>query len=68
MFIISCGSILYHYSILIAAFAAFGFAWLNFRGRKVMFTMVVALLVVPLQIAIVPVLQDFQSKPYWLRL
>ena len=45
--------------ILIAAFAAYGFAWLNFRGRKAMFTMVVALLVVPLQIAIVPVLQDF---------
>lgn len=45
--------------ILIAAFAAYGFAWLNFRGRKPMFTMVVALLVVPLQIAIVPVLQDF---------
>ncbi len=47
--------------ILIAAFAAYGFAWLNFRGRKVMFTMVVALLVVPLQIAIVPVLQDFSK-------
>ncbi len=45
--------------ILIAAFAAYGFAWLNFKGRKVMFTLVVALLVVPLQIAIVPVLQDF---------
>lgn len=45
--------------ILIAAFAAYGFAWLNFKGRKVMFAMVVALLVVPLQIAIVPVLQDF---------
>lgn len=44
--------------ILIAAFAAYGFAWLNFRGRKLMFTMVVALLVVPLQIAIVPILQD----------
>ncbi len=45
--------------ILIAAFAAYGFSWLKFRGRKAMFTMVVALLVVPLQIAIVPVLQDF---------
>ena len=45
--------------ILIAAFAAYGFAWLNFKGRKAMFAMVVALLVVPLQIAIVPVLQDF---------
>jgi len=45
--------------ILIAAFAAYGFAWLNFPGRKLLFTIVVALLVVPLQIALVPILQDY---------
>ncbi|NPV86162.1 MAG: carbohydrate ABC transporter permease [Anaerolineae bacterium] len=45
--------------ILIAAFAAYGFAWLNFPGRKLFFTIVVALLVVPLQIALVPILQDY---------
>lgn len=45
--------------ILIAAFAAYGFAWLNFPGRKFFFTVVVALLVVPLQIALVPILQDY---------
>mgnify|MGYP005838317099 CR=1 FL=1 len=45
--------------ILIAAFAAFGFAWLNFPGRTLLFTMVVALLVVPLQISLVPILQDY---------
>jgi alpha-glucoside transport system permease protein len=45
--------------IMIAAFAAYGFAWLNFPGRKFFFTIVVALLVVPLQIALVPVLQDY---------
>ncbi len=45
--------------ILIAAFAAYGFAWLNFPGRKFLFTGVVALLVVPLQIALVPILQDY---------
>ncbi len=45
--------------ILIAAFAAFGFAWLNFPGRKLMFIGVVALLVVPLQIALVPILRDY---------
>ena len=45
--------------ILIAAFAAYGFAWLNFPGRKPLFIMVVALLVVPLQIALVPILQDY---------
>ena len=45
--------------ILIAAFAAFGFAWLNFPGRRMMFIGVVALLVVPLQIALVPILRDY---------
>jgi alpha-glucoside transport system permease protein len=45
--------------ILIAAFAAFGFAWLNFRGRKFYFSVVVALLVVPLQIALIPIVQDY---------
>ena len=45
--------------ILIAAFAAFGFAWLNFPGRKLFFIIVVALLVVPLQIALVPIVQDY---------
>jgi alpha-glucoside transport system permease protein len=45
--------------ILIAAFAAYGFAWLNFPGRKLFFIGVVAMLVVPLQIALVPILQDY---------
>ncbi len=45
--------------ILIAAFAAYGFAWLNFPARKFFFTMVVAMLVIPLQIALVPILQDY---------
>jgi alpha-glucoside transport system permease protein len=45
--------------ILIAAFAAYGFAWMNFPGRKPLFILVVALLVVPLQLALVPILQDY---------
>ncbi len=45
--------------IMIAAFAAYGFAWMRFPGRRVLFLMVVALLVVPLQIALVPVLRDY---------
>lgn len=45
--------------ILIAAFAAYGFAWMKFPGRKLLFIMVVALLVVPLQIALVPILRDY---------
>ncbi|HYF62439.1 MAG TPA: carbohydrate ABC transporter permease [Herpetosiphonaceae bacterium] len=45
--------------ILIAAFAAYGFAWMRFRGRKVMFATVVAMLVVPLQVALIPILRDY---------
>ena len=47
--------------ILIAAFAAYGFAWMYFPGRKFLFIMVVALLVVPLQIALVPILRDYNG-------
>ena len=45
--------------ILIAAFAAYGFAWMQFPGRRTFFILVVALLVVPLQIALVPILRDY---------
>jgi len=45
--------------ILIAAFAAYAFAWMNFPGRRWMFIIVVGLLVVPLQIALVPVLEAY---------
>jgi alpha-glucoside transport system permease protein len=45
--------------ILIAAFAAYGFAWVDFPGRKIFFTVVVALLVVPLQISLIPILRDY---------
>lgn len=45
--------------ILIAAFAAYGFAWIAFPGRRLTFILVVALLVVPLQISLVPILRDY---------
>jgi len=47
--------------ILIAAFAAYAFAWMNFQGRRPLFILVVALLVVPLQIALVPILRDYKA-------
>jgi len=47
--------------ILIAAFAAYAFAWMKFPGRRALFIMVVALLVVPLQIALVPILRDYRA-------
>jgi len=47
--------------ILIAAFAAYGFAWMHFPGRRTFFIMVIGLLVVPLQIALVPILRDYNT-------
>jgi alpha-glucoside transport system permease protein len=45
--------------ILIAAFAAYGFAWIKFPGRRFFFIVVVALLVVPIQISLIPILRDY---------
>jgi len=45
--------------ILIAAFAAYAFAWMKFPGRRWLFIVVVGLLVVPLQIALLPVLTAY---------
>jgi alpha-glucoside transport system permease protein len=47
--------------ITIAAFAAFAFAWVPFRGRGILFTIVVALLVVPLQMALIPILKIYSG-------
>src|SRR5574344_1791452 len=47
--------------IFIAAAAAYGFAWLSFPGRKILFAMIIALLVVPLQISLIPILRDYQK-------
>ncbi len=42
--------------ITIAAFAAYAFAWLEFPGRTFFFVVVVGLMVVPLQMALIPLL------------
>lgn len=42
--------------ILIAAFAAYALAWMEFPGRALLIAGVVALLVVPLQLALIPLL------------
>jgi alpha-glucoside transport system permease protein len=47
--------------ITIAAFAAYAFAWVPFRGRGILFTIVVALLVVPIQMSLIPVLQIYSK-------
>jgi alpha-glucoside transport system permease protein len=42
--------------VLVAAFAAYAFAWMKFPGRDWIFVTIVALLVVPLQITLIPIL------------
>jgi len=41
--------------VIVAALAAYAFAWIPFRGSNWIFILIVALLVVPLQVALIPV-------------
>jgi len=43
--------------ITVAAFAAYAFTWMQFRGRNLLFVGVVALIVIPLHMALIPVLR-----------
>ncbi|HZB50288.1 MAG TPA: carbohydrate ABC transporter permease [Mycobacteriales bacterium] len=45
--------------IMIAAFAAYAFTFMQFPGRDVFFILIVGLLVVPLQVALVPMLKIY---------
>lgn len=45
--------------ILIGIIAAYGFSWMQFRGKRLLFSIVIALLVVPLQVSLIPILNDF---------
>jgi alpha-glucoside transport system permease protein len=47
--------------ILLATFAAYAFAWMRFPGRKILFAMVVGLLVIPGQVALIPLLRAFSG-------
>nr|WP_223290942.1 carbohydrate ABC transporter permease [Streptomyces avicenniae] len=47
--------------IILGALAAYAFAWLDFPGRDWWFLLVVALLVVPVQVALIPVARLFNT-------
>ena len=47
--------------ITIAAFAAYAFAWMDFPGRNFLFVVVVGLMVVPLQMALIPILRVYTN-------
>ncbi|MDT8381393.1 MAG: carbohydrate ABC transporter permease [Brevefilum sp.] len=47
--------------ILFAAFAGYAFAWMDFRGRYLLFAILVGLQVVPLQMTLVPILRFYKE-------
>lgn len=47
--------------ITIAAFAAYAFAWLQFPGRNFLFALVIGLMVVPLHMALIPMLRLYTN-------
>ncbi len=46
--------------VIVAALAGYAFAWLEFPGRDVLFVVVIGLLVVPLQVALIPIFSLYQ--------
>jgi alpha-glucoside transport system permease protein len=46
--------------VVIASLAAYAFAWIDFRGRDWLFVSVIGLLVVPLQVALIPVAKMYK--------
>lgn len=47
--------------VTIASFAAFGLAKLRFRGRMVIYGIIVGLLIIPLQLTFIPILRIFNT-------
>jgi alpha-glucoside transport system permease protein len=47
--------------ILLAAFAGYAFSWFDFKGRFLLFSILVGLQVVPLQMTLVPVLRMYAA-------
>ncbi|HPE36073.1 MAG TPA: carbohydrate ABC transporter permease [Spirochaetales bacterium] len=45
----------------IAAYAAYAFAWMEFKGKEWMYLVVIALIAVPIQMTLIPVLRLFNT-------
>ena len=46
--------------ITIAAFAAYAFAFIDFKGKDIAFLFVVAMMIVPLQMSLIPLIKLFK--------
>ena len=51
--------------IAFAAFAAYAFAWIDFKGREWLFIVTISLLAIPLQVALIPLLQTYVGGAHW---
>jgi alpha-glucoside transport system permease protein len=47
--------------VLVASLAGYAFAWLDFPGRDALFVVVIGLLVVPLQVALIPIFSLYNN-------
>lgn len=47
--------------IMIAAFAAYALAWMRFPGRALLVAVIIGLLVVPLQMTLIPLLEQYNN-------
>jgi len=48
-------------STFVASFAAFGFAWMKFTGRRTLFMILVGAMIVPLQMTFIPILPIYSK-------
>jgi len=51
------------FPVVLATLAAYAFSWMQFRGRDILFVAVFALQIVPLQMALIPLLRLFNAGP-----
>ena len=50
--------------VTLATLAAYAFSWMRFKGRDWLFVVVFALQIVPLQMALIPLLRIFSSDTF----
>ncbi len=51
--------------ISIATFAAYGFAWMDFKGRNWLFVGLIAMMALPNQMTFIPLIQMFENGATW---
>ena len=52
------------FALAVASLLAYAFAWVDFKGRNIAFIAVFALQIVPIQMALIPLLSLFSRGPH----